>query len=71
MKLSKDQKNILLGLLIGIVGSIVGTLLISIFGKNTWSRALDFIVYIVVGAVAAGLILLIGARVPKNKDEEK
>lgn len=71
MKLSNDQKKILKGILAYLVGAIVGPSFFALLGKISWSRALDIFVGMVVGAVAAGLFLLVGSKIPKNKEEEK
>ena len=68
MKLSKDQKKILIGLLAGLGGAIVGYSLFAILGKITWDRVLEIMAATTIGYVIAVLFLLLGSRVPKDKD---
>ena len=71
MKLSEDQKKILIGLLAGLGGAIVGYSLFAILGKITWDRAFEMIVAYLFGVAIAALFMLIGARIPKKKDRKQ
>ena len=71
MKLSKDQKNILIGGLSGWVGMIVSIVLFVLFGKRTWDDALWLMLGMTIGEVIVLLFLMLGSRVPKDKDESQ
>ena len=43
MKLTKDKKNMLKGLLVGWAGMVVVKVLVAIFGRQTWGDTLWFI----------------------------
>jgi len=69
MKLSKDQKNILKGCLAGWAGMIVAIALFAIFGKRTVD--LWLMLGVTIGATLVLLFLMLGSRVPKDKDENQ
>ncbi len=71
MKLSKDQKNILKGGLASWAGMIVAMALFVIFGKRTWSDTLWLMLGVTIAEIVVGLFLVLGSKVPKNKDENQ
>ena len=71
MKLSKDQKNLLKGDLAGWSGMIVAIALFAIFGKRTWDDALWLMLGMTIGEAVVLSFLMLGSRVPKDKDENQ
>ena len=71
MKLSKDQRNMLIGCLSGWAGMIVAIVLFAIFGKRTWNDALWLILGMTIGEAIILFFLMLGSRVPKKKDENQ
>ena len=71
MKLSKDQKNLLIGSLAGWAGMMVVVVLFAIFGKRSWSDTLWLILGVSIAEVVVGLFLALGSRVPKEKDDNQ
>ena len=71
MKLTKDQKNILKGLLAGWAGMVVYKVLVAIFGRQTWGDTLWFILGFTIVEIIVGLFFMLGARVPKKNDENQ
>ena len=68
MKLSRDQKKMLIGSLAGLAGGYIGSSLFAILGRITWGRVLEIMAATTIGYVIAVLFLLLGSRVPKAKD---
>ena len=71
MQLTKDQKNILKGLLAGWAGMVVFKVLVAIFGRQPWGDTLWFILGFTIVEIIIGLFFMLGARVPKNEKGEK
>lgn len=71
MKLSKDQKNILFSTIIYIVLAIGFNALLVVFGKKTWDDVWPILLGMLIGAVVLDLLLIIGSRIPKKKEEDK
>ena len=71
MKLTKDKKNILKGLLAGWAGMVVFKLLVAIFGRQTWGDTLWFILGFTTVEILVGLFLMLGARMPKKDNENQ
>ena len=71
MELSKDQKNLIKGSLAAWAGMIVAMVLFAIFGKRTWSDTLWLILGVTIVEIVVGLVLTLGSRVPKEKDENQ
>ena len=71
MKLSKDQKNILFSTIIYIVLAIGFNTLLVVFGKKTWDDVWPILLGMLIGAVVMDLLLIIGSRIPKKKNEDK
>ena len=71
IKLTKDQKNLLKGGLAGWAGMMVATALFAIFGKRTWSDTLWLMLGVTIAEIVVGLFLVLGSKVPKNKDENQ
>lgn len=70
MKLSKDQKRILVCCILYLVATVAFNLLVFVYGKHDWSGFWTMTESMAVGAVVVVLFLLIGSRIPKKKDEE-
>ena len=70
MKLSKDQKRILVCCVLYLVATVAFNLLVFGYGKHDWSGFWTMTESMAVGAVVVVLFLLIGSRIPKKKDEE-
>ena len=70
MKLSKDQKNLLKGGLAGWAGMMVAIVLFDI-GKRTWDDALWLMLGMTIGGAIVLSFLVLGSRVPKDKDENQ
>ncbi len=66
MKLTKDKKNMLKGLLAGWAGMVVVEVLVAIFGRQTWSDTFWFILGFTVVESIIGLFFMLGSRVPKK-----
>lgn len=71
MKLTKDKKNMLKGLLAGWAGMVVVKVLVAIFGRQTWGDTLWFILGFTIVEIIIGLFLMLGTRVPKKNDENQ
>ena len=71
MKLTKDKKNMLKGLLVGWAGMVVTEVLVAIFGRQTWGDILWFILGFTTVEILIGLFFMLGARVPKKNDENQ
>lgn len=71
MKLTKDKKNMLKGLLAGWAGMVVFKVLVAIFGRQTWGDILWFILGFTTVEILIGLFLMLVARVPKKNDENQ
>jgi hypothetical protein len=71
MKLTKDKKNMLKGLLAGWAGMVVTEVLVAIFGRQTWGDILWFILGFTTVEILIGLFFMLGARVPKKNDENQ
>ena len=71
MKLTKDKKNILKGLLAGWAGMVVFKLLVAIFGRQTWGDTFWFILGFTLVELLVGLFFILGARVPKKNAENQ
>jgi hypothetical protein len=71
MKLTKDKKNMLKGLLAGWAGMVVTEVLVAIFGRQTWGDTLWFILGFTIVEIIVGLFFMLGARVPKKNDENQ
>ncbi|MBQ3738494.1 MAG: hypothetical protein II862_05860 [Bacteroidales bacterium] len=71
MKLTRDKKNILKGLLAGWAGMVVVKVLVAIFGRQTWSDTLWFILGFTTVEIFVGLFFMLGARVPNKNDENQ
>ena len=71
MKLTRDKKNILKGLLAGWAGMVVVKVLVAIFGRQTWGDTLWFILGFTIVEIIVGLFFMLGARVPKKNDENQ
>ena len=71
MKLTKDKKNMLKGLLAGWAGMVVFKVLVAIFGRQTWGDTLWFILGFTTVETLIGLFLMLGSRVPKKSDENQ
>lgn len=70
MKLSKDQKRILICCILYLVATVAFNLLVFVYGKHDWSGFWTMTGSMAVGAIVVVLFLLIGSRIPKKKDEE-
>ena len=71
MKLTKDKKNMLKGLLAGWAGMVVFKVLVAIFGRQTRGDTLWFILGFTIVEIIVGLFFMLGARVPKKNDENQ
>ena len=71
MKLTRDKKNILKGLLAGWAGMVVVKVLVAIFGRQTWGDTLWFILGFTTVEILVGLFLMLGARMPKKDNENQ
>jgi len=71
MKLSKDQKKILVCCVLYLVATVAFNLLVYVYGKHDWSGFWTMTGSMAVGAIVVVLFLLIGSRIPKKKDEDK
>jgi uncharacterized membrane protein YdjX (TVP38/TMEM64 family) len=71
MKLSKDQKNLLKGSLAAWAGMVVAMVLFAVFGKRTWSDTLWLMLGVTIAEIVVGAFLVVGSRVPKEKDENQ
>ena len=69
MKLSNNQKKILVCCILYLVASVAFNLLVFVYGKHDWSGFWTMTESMAVGAVVVMLFLLIGSRVPKKKKE--
>ena len=71
MKLTKDKKNMLKGLLAGWAGMVVFKVLVAIFGRQTWGDTFWFILGFTIVEIIIGSFFVLGARVPKKNDENQ
>ena len=71
MKLSQDQKRILVCCILYLVATVAFNLLVFVYKKHDWSGFWTMTGSMAVGAVAVMVFLLIGSRIPKKKDEDK
>ena len=71
MKLTRDKKNILKGLLAGWAGMVVVKVLVAIFGRQTWGDTLWFILGFTTVEIFVGLFFMLGAKVPNKNDENQ
>ena len=71
MQLSKDQKNILKGGIAGWLGMIVVLLLFAAFGEASWRQTLWLVLGLTVAEIIVGLFLILGARIPKEKNDNQ
>lgn len=71
MKLSKEQKRILVCCILYLVATVAINLLVFVYGKHDWSGFWTMTESMAVGAIVVVLFLLIGSRIPKKKDEDK
>ena len=61
----------LIGGLSGWAGMIVAIVLFAIFGKRTWNDALWLMLGMTLVEAIILLFLMLGSRVPKDKDESQ
>ena len=71
MKLSKDQKRILVCCILYLVATVAFNLLVFVCKKHDWSGFWTMTGSMAVGAVAVMVFLLIGSRIPKKRAEDK
>ena len=71
MKLSKEQKRILVCCILYLVATGAFNLLVFVYGKHDWNGFWTMTGSMAVGAIVVVLFLLIGSRIPKEKDEDK
>ena len=71
MKLSKDQKRILVCCILYLVATGAFNLLVFVYGKHDWSGFWTMTESMAVGAAVVAVFLLVGSRIPKKKDEDK
>ena len=71
MKLSKDQKNLLIGIVVYVVLAVVYNALLVCFGNKIWNDIWPTALGMLIGAVGMGVFLIIGSRIPKKRNEDK
>ena len=71
MQLSEHQKNLLKGGLAAWVGMIVAMILFAVFGKRTWNDTLWLMLGMTIAEILVALVLALGSKVPKKKDENQ
>ena len=71
MKLSKDQKRILVCCILYLVATVAFNLLVFVYKKHDWSGFWTMTESMAVGAAVVMVFLLIGSRIPKKKKDEE